>query len=166
MLGFFSETQGLAEYHVITNQPPKGGQCDVTPKTGKELDTSFTFWCSGWQDEHEPLTYEMFYSHPRDSKDPGSSQNGVLFFFGPSLTKSAFLFPAGNEEDDHFIDILVIIKDAHGESAEDKLQIKVLLLLLLTLNLVGILWLGCASHFNKLYTILACVKPPRAPQFS
>ena len=69
----------------------------------------------------------MFYSHPSDSnKDPGSSPNGVLFFFGPSLAKAEFSFTAGKEEDDRLIEIVVIIKDAYGESVENKLQIQVL----------------------------------------
>lgn len=122
----FSEAQGFAEYNIITNQPPTGGTCDVTPKTGEELETRFTFSCSGWQDEHEPLTYEMFFSHPSDSnKDPGSSPNGVLFFFGPSLAKAEFSFTAGKEEEDRLIEIVVVIKDAYGESVENKLQIQV-----------------------------------------
>lgn len=122
----FSGAQGFAEYNIITNQPPKGGTCDVTPKTGEELETRFSFSCSGWQDEHEPLNYEMFYSHPRDSKDPSSAENGVLFFYGPSLTKAEFLFPAGKEGDGHIIEVMVTIKDAYGEAVENKLQIKVL----------------------------------------
>lgn len=68
----------------------------------------------------------MFFSHPSDSnKDPGSSPNGVLFFFGPSLAKAEFSFTAGKEEEDRLIEIVVVIKDAYGESVENKLQIQV-----------------------------------------
>lgn len=67
----------------------------------------------------------MFYSYPRDSKDPSSSQNGVLFFFGPSVESAEILFPAGKEEDRHLIDIVVKIKDAYGEFVQDNLTIKV-----------------------------------------
>lgn len=120
-----SEVQGFAEYSIQTNNPPKDGSCEVKPITGEELKTRFRFSCSGWQDEHEPLTYEMFYSYPRDSKDPSSSQNGVLFFLGPSVESAEILFPAGKEEDRHLIDIVVKIKDAYGEFVQDNLTIKV-----------------------------------------
>lgn len=67
----------------------------------------------------------MFYSYPRDSKDPSSFQNGVLFFLGPSVESAEILFPAGKEEDRHLIDIVVKIKDAYGEFALDNLTIQV-----------------------------------------
>ena len=70
----------------------------------------------------------MFYSYPRDSKDLGSSQL-LSAWFGPSLTKAEILFPADREEDGHLIDVMVIIKDAYGESVKNKLQIQVSLVL-------------------------------------
>ena len=105
--------------------PPKSGKCYVTPKAGEELDTIFTFSCSGWQDEHQPLTYEMFFSRP--TSEPSSHQNSVLFFFGPSLATHKAIFPVGKKKDDYFINIAVRIRDAYGEFVEEKLQIQVFL---------------------------------------
>ena len=122
----FSATQGLAEYNIVTNIPPKGGMCDVTPKTGEELDTIFTFSCSGWQDEHQPLTYEMFYSHLNKSEeDPVSSLNGVLFFFGPSLASHRAILPVGKKENNYSVNVVVIIRDAYGEVVGKNLWIQV-----------------------------------------
>ena len=122
----FLASQGLAEYSIFTNIPPKGGSCDVTPKTGEELDTIFTFWCSGWQDEHQPLTYEMFYSHPNKSEDDQVSPlNGALFFFGPSLESHRAIFPMGNKENNYSVNVAVIIRDAYGEYMDKNLRIQV-----------------------------------------
>lgn len=122
----FSASQGLAEYNIVTNIPPNGGSCDVTPKTGEELDTIFTFSCSGWQDEHQPLTYEMFYSHPNKSEeDPVSPLSGVLFFFGPSLESYRAILPMGKEENNYSVNVAVIIKDAYGEYVDKNLRIQV-----------------------------------------
>ena len=122
----FLVSQGLAEYKVDTNIPPRGGSCDVTPKTGEGLDTIFTFSCSGWQDEHQPLTYEMFYSHPNKSLEhPVSSLNGVLFFFGPSLESYRAILPMGKEENNYSVNVAVIIRDAYGEYVDKNLQIQV-----------------------------------------
>jgi len=119
-------SQGLAEYNIVTNIPPNGGSCDVTPKTGEELDTIFTFSCSGWQDEHQPLTYEMFYSHPNKSEGgPVSPLNGVLFFFGPSLESHRVILPMGKKENDYSVNVAVIIKDAYGEYVDKNLRIQV-----------------------------------------
>ena len=124
----FLASQGIAEYNINTNIPPKGGTCDVRPGAGEELETIFTFSCSGWHDEHQPLSYEMFYSHPIASKVPGSFQNGVPFFFGPSLeTGYKAVFPVGKKEDDYFINIVVIIRDAYGEFVDKTFQIQVIL---------------------------------------
>lgn len=67
----------------------------------------------------------MYYSYQGDSKDPSYSQNGALFFLGPSVESAEFLFPAGKEEDRHLIDVVVKIKDVYGEFALDNLTLKV-----------------------------------------
>lgn len=116
----------MAEYNLVTNIPPKGGSCDVTPKTGEELDTIFTFSCGGWQDEHQPLTYEMFYSHPNKSEEyPVSPLNGVLFFFGPSLESHRAILPTGKKENNYSVNVTIVIRDAYGEYVDKKLRIQV-----------------------------------------
>ena len=107
--------------------PPKGGKCYVVPNAGEELDTIFNFSCSGWNDEHQPLNYEMFFSHPTETLEPSSHQNSVLFFFGPSLASHKAIFPVGKKKDDYFINIAVRIRDAYGEFVEEKLRIQVFL---------------------------------------
>ena len=122
----FLVSQGQAEYKLDTNIPPQGGSCDVTPKTGEELDTIFIFSCSGWQDEHQPLTYEMFYFHPNKSEEhPVSPLNGVLFFFGPSLESYRAILPMGKIENNYSVNVTVIIRDAYGEYVDKNLQIQV-----------------------------------------
>lgn len=122
----FLVSQGLAEYNLVTNIPPKGGSCDVTPKTGEELDTIFTFSCGGWQDEYQPLTYEMFYSHPNKSEEyPVSPLNGVLFFFGPSLESHRAILPTGKKENNYSVHVTIVIRDAYGEYVDKKLRIQV-----------------------------------------
>lgn len=116
----------MAEYNLVTNIPPKGGSCDVTPKTGEELDTIFTFSCSGWQDDHQPLTYEMFYSHPNKSEEyPVSPLNEVLFFFGPSLESHRAILPTGKKENNYSVNVTIVIRDAYGEYVDKKLRIQV-----------------------------------------
>ena len=107
--------------------PPTGGKCYVTPNAGEELDTIFTFSCSEWQDEHQPLTYEMFFSHPNETLEPSSYQNSVLFFYGPSLVSHKAIFPVGKKNNDYFINIVVRIRDAYGEFVEKLLRIQVFL---------------------------------------
>ena len=69
----------------------------------------------------------MFFSHPADAKVPGSSQNGELFFFGPSLVHQEKLLPVGKDEDDYVVNVVVLIKDAYGEFSKKALSVKVLL---------------------------------------
>ena len=99
----------------------------------------------------------MFYSHPSDSnKDPGSSPNGVLFFFGPSLAKAEFSFTAGKEEDDCLIEIVMVIKDAYGESVENKLQIQVfvcLFLLFFFVSLMPLLQITYIANYSITFSI-------------
>lgn len=48
---------GFASYERKANSKPINGTCDVTPKTGHALNTTFKITCSGWQDEDQPLLY-------------------------------------------------------------------------------------------------------------
>ena len=70
----------------------------------------------------------MFYSHPGESKEPGSPQNGVLFFFSPSLAGHKAMLPVGKKEDDYLVNVVMVIKDAYGEFTDKMLRIQVLLL--------------------------------------
>ena len=36
------------------------GSCDVNPKNGSAVVDEFTITCSGWQDDHQPLSYVYY----------------------------------------------------------------------------------------------------------
>lgn len=69
----------------------------------------------------------MFITHPADGKVPGSSRNGELVFFGPSLQGQEVLLPVGKDEARYFINVVVLIKDAFGEFSKITLPVQVLL---------------------------------------
>jgi hypothetical protein len=50
-------TEGYAFSEKEANAIPLNGICDVTPKSGIALNTTFTITCSGWEDTDQPLSY-------------------------------------------------------------------------------------------------------------
>ena len=106
-LVLFTGITGFSDYQRITNDEPRGGTCDVTPTSGEELHTKFSFTCSFWKDEDLPLNYEVFYSRDKD----GVSVSAVN---GPILKNTQVIFPAGREEFNYTLKISISVKDVYG----------------------------------------------------
>jgi hypothetical protein len=45
-----------------TNTGPTDGKFTITPETGNEFDTRFTFKASNWEDPDQPLQYQFLYT--------------------------------------------------------------------------------------------------------
>ncbi|XP_041364036.1 uncharacterized protein LOC121379460 [Gigantopelta aegis] len=61
-----SKSSGFASLAIVTNIPPRGGNCSVQPTTGYAYQTGFVISCFGWQDEG----YRANTSDTRDGKEP------------------------------------------------------------------------------------------------
>eukprot|EP00808_Paulinella_micropora_P001145 g26869.t1 len=101
-----------AYVRVRTNTPPAGGQCGVTPTTGKAYETIFRFNCSGWVDRAEdfPLTYRFDIVPLRNPSVAQSQEEELpvtLSDYHP-LQDVALRLPGGQRE------ILAFVRDAYG----------------------------------------------------
>ena len=68
----------------------------------------------------------MFYSHPNKSEEhPVPPLNAVLFFFGPSLESHRAVLPMGKKENNYYVNVTVVIRDAYGEYVDKNLRIQV-----------------------------------------
>ena len=107
---------GYSEYQVITNSPPAGGTCQVSPLSGITLETIFTFTCSDWQDHDSPLRYEFIYFTGKDSLN--------VAYKGVTSSKDTKL-PAGEKTNNFTIDFRVRVTDAFGAFTEVKTPVQV-----------------------------------------
>ncbi|XP_078613154.1 polycystin-1-like [Branchiostoma floridae x Branchiostoma japonicum] len=124
---------GFSEYTFITNCPPTGGHCDITPEYGYALETEFQVTCAGWWDEGDYLNYEEANANNYQSRKLkyrfwsrrlGSGQQSLIRFgeepFTPKLT-----FPLGPATYNHTSEISVQIVDTLGEYAQVNMTIQV-----------------------------------------
>ena len=86
-----------------------------------ELETKFVFRCEDWQDEDQPLNYEIYYSYPGQH----ASTDSVLAFSGPLISNVEVVLPAGDKTNDYAWKVIVTVKDAHGTSVNRSLLIQV-----------------------------------------
>ncbi|XP_077863102.1 polycystin-1-like [Saccoglossus kowalevskii] len=102
---------GSASRDITTNEVPIVGTCYPIPTNGTALNTTFNFYCSGFDDPHKPLLYRF----------ATTSSNGsyVWMYSGenPSMDQPATL-PAGEEEDDYFVTIIVRVSDSYGSYSD------------------------------------------------
>ncbi|XP_066922168.1 polycystin family receptor for egg jelly-like [Clytia hemisphaerica] len=51
---------GESSRMLLVNENPKSGSCSISPEVGTVLIDEYLISCSGWQDQHQPLTYQFF----------------------------------------------------------------------------------------------------------
>lgn len=100
---------GYSEYQVITNSPPSGGYCQVTPQSGITLVTEFSFSCVNWQDEDLPMQYEFIYFTNSDLLN--------VVYKGSQPSQHTKL-PLGEREQNFTIDLRVRVADMFGAFTE------------------------------------------------
>ncbi|XP_078695242.1 uncharacterized protein LOC144924161 [Branchiostoma floridae x Branchiostoma belcheri] len=124
---------GFTEYTFVTNCPPTGGHCDITPTFGYALETEFQVTCAGWWDEGDYLNYDEANANNYQSRKLkyrfwtrrlGSGQQSLIKFgeepFTPKLT-----LPLGPAAYNHTLEISVQIVDTLGEYALVNMTIQV-----------------------------------------
>jgi len=80
------------------------GNCTITPEVGTVIADTFMMSCSGWQDQHLPLTYE-FYLKQDGVKAPLC--NSFQLYCNEPL-------PMGDAANNFVLEIFVSISDRHG----------------------------------------------------
>jgi len=105
------------KYSIVTDMPPSGGSCVVSPSEGVVIETQFRISCTGWSDEDSPLWYEFFFKHP--------SYGPMLLFYGWTPYSDGLFLPPGLEENSHKLELFVKITDVLGSYKTFPLQAKV-----------------------------------------
>ena len=106
-----------AQYSVITDMPPSGGSCVVSPSEGVVIETKFLISCTGWKDEDSPLWYEFFFKH--------RTYGPMLLFYGWMPHSDGLFLPPGLEENNFNVELFVKITDVLGSYRTFPLQVKV-----------------------------------------
>ena len=107
---------GYSEYQFATYSSPTEGKCDVTPLSGRTLETTFTFACSGWEDPDHPMQYSFIYF--TDDDFPNVVHKGM------ERSKKTKL-PAGKKINNFTIDFRVRVADIFGAFTEVKTPVQV-----------------------------------------
>ncbi|KAH3720081.1 hypothetical protein DPMN_062974, partial [Dreissena polymorpha] len=82
--------QGEAISSFDVNASPVNGKCTVKPENGTAMETEFTVNCHSWEDEHEPLLYEVSYTVDQ-------SAERTLIYRGVNR-ETTFRLPAGRDD--------------------------------------------------------------------
>ena len=121
---FKDENSSLSSrYSILTDMPPEGGSCSVSPLEGIVIETQFRINCRGWEDEDSPLLYEFFLGDP-------TSEPMLLFYSWLPYSDGLFL-PPGRKDKDYYVELFVNIRDVLGSYKRVTLEVKVGRLLLL-----------------------------------
>ncbi|XP_070577646.1 polycystin-1-like protein 2 [Ptychodera flava] len=102
---------GKTSWGFITNAPPAGGNCSVSPTSGYAIDTDFSVACENWDDIHTPLRFAVY------SKPKGSSLTSLIY--AKADTSTTFMLPMGSKSFDYEVDITVEVQDAFGSKASE-----------------------------------------------
>lgn len=98
-----SGSNSFSLYRQVTvNEPPTGGSCTVSPTDGIAFTTTFSVTCSGFTDEHNPLSYRFYTGMLADSSRDtriGSAANGNL---------SKVFLPAGLAADSYIVSTFTV----------------------------------------------------------
>eukprot|EP01036_Dinobryon_divergens_P027094 gene27095-35809_t len=103
---------------VTTNSPPSSGLFEVSPDTGAEVSTVFTFSARLWVDSNLPLSYQFGYS------DPTSGALSVLKDRSISNSTKSNL-PAGISSLKYLINSTMVVYDALSASVSRKVTVQV-----------------------------------------
>ena len=106
---------GKASYSFEVNSAPKGGICDVEPRVGHVLLQKYKFWCSGWHDPDEPLSYEIVHVN--------GIMESMLYYGGEANT--IIELPLGDEGDNYTMNITVRVIDKFGSATSIDLRVQV-----------------------------------------
>ena len=107
---------GYSEYQFATYGSPTEGKCDVTPMSGRTLETTFIFACSGWEDPDRPLHYSFIYF--TDGDFPNVVYKGMERSIKTKL-------PAGQQIKNFTIDFRVRVADMFGAFTEVRTPVQV-----------------------------------------
>lgn len=92
------------------------GTCEIYPKIGYALNTSFRINCSDWMDPDQPLTYEFAYvNYYQDN----------VFFMSHEPTSSSVLLPMGHESNNFTLEMRLKIIDRLGAATVRPITIQV-----------------------------------------
>ena len=53
------EHRGFSDFVFTVNIPPRGGFCNINPREGVTIQTTFFIRCGNWEDEDTPLAYRV-----------------------------------------------------------------------------------------------------------
>ncbi|XP_048371306.1 polycystic kidney disease and receptor for egg jelly-related protein-like [Sphaerodactylus townsendi] len=114
------------EYSFSINNPPRIGKCTIYPRVGTVFLTKFSVQCSGWEDEHGPLTYKII-AHSDDMKTsqmffPQNSPLGTIVYVGHQRQSLPCFLPLGTPSKKYTLIVSVQVYDALGAFSQDILQ--------------------------------------------
>ncbi|XP_070561809.1 uncharacterized protein [Ptychodera flava] len=116
-------TVGISGYQFITEYPPYGGNCSISPSEGIALETSFIVECAGWRISPicKSMTYEVWI---RDNVTIPIGSYEIIHV-GEDATTPALHLILGNPSNNYLIDVMVKICDDTGECTAQHYNIKV-----------------------------------------
>ena len=107
-----SGSQGFGVLDFETAGAPHSGHCTPSVSEGVALETEFIFECLNWADKSKPLSYEF-----RIGDDPIS--------YGNSPKSVSTVLPNGKPEDQHRVQITIIVKNFVGVAVTETVLVKV-----------------------------------------
>ncbi|XP_068716630.1 polycystin-1-like protein 2 [Montipora capricornis] len=115
---FKDENSSLSSrYSILTDMPPEGGSCSVSPSEGFVIETQFRINCRGWEDEDSPLLYEFFLGDP--------TSGPMLLFYGWLPYSDGLFLPPGRKDNNYYVELFVNIRDVLGSYNTVTLKVKV-----------------------------------------
>ncbi|XP_013922720.1 PREDICTED: polycystic kidney disease and receptor for egg jelly-related protein [Thamnophis sirtalis] len=105
----------LYNYSFVINIPPALGKCSLNPPTGIAFLTKFSVHCSGFRDQHLPLTYKVKVA--LDSMEMpirGNSTLGAIVYFGDQSKSPPSFLPVGASAKQYLLNLHVQVYDGLG----------------------------------------------------
>ena len=121
---------GYAEYSFTVSTPPCCGQCEVNPKEGEAIDTTFSIECSGWKSQSSAMQYQFStvssaYPTLDGSQNKASEAKTLTLISFGILPKTSVILPEGPSVNNFIQNLLVRVIDSYGSSVEVNLTVKV-----------------------------------------
>lgn len=105
----------LYVYSFVVNIPPALGKCSLNPPTGTAFLTKFSVHCSGFRDQHLPLTYKVKVA--LDAMQMPITENstlGTIVYFGDQFQSPPSFLPIGVSSKQYLLTLYVQIYDDLG----------------------------------------------------